>query len=257
MTSDYGRIKRQQRFLSSLLRKAMSSQVLFDPGKLTGFVQAFSRSTFGDNIGIDQLFKLGQSMQGLEAGRVTFITVPTVGVANARGNEVLRKNDNDTLFKAIRNDQQLPGEAPAPTGTQTPTNAPPPTEQVDPSTIKLQVFNGGNTKVPKIATKTADKLKTFGYQIVRVENALEKVPQTVIKYGKDKEAAARVLASSVPGAQLQEDASATGALLLVIGPESNGEVVAPNSAGAANAPAQNTELPKNLSTVNADDVTCA
>ena len=128
VTSDYGRIKRQQRFLSSLLRKAMSSQVLFDPGKLTAFVQAFSKSTFGENIGIDQLFKLGQSMQGLEAGRVTFITVPTVGVANARGNETLRKTDNDNLFKAIRTDQALPGEAPGPANTgPNPTTAAPPT----------------------------------------------------------------------------------------------------------------------------------
>jgi LCP family protein required for cell wall assembly len=257
VTSDYGRIKRQQRFLSSLLRKAMSSQVLFDPGKLTSFVQAFSKSTYGDNIGIDQLFKLGQSMQGLEAGRVTFITVPTVGVANARGNETLRKNDNDALFKAVRNDQQLPGEAPAPANTtQSPTSAPPPAQPVDPKTIKLQVLNGGNTKVPKIAGKTADKLKAFGYQIVNVDNALEKVQTTVVKYGKDKEAAARVLASSVHGAQLEEDPSAAGALLLVIGPEYNGEVVAPNSAGGGQA-APTTELPKNLSTVNADDVTCA
>lgn len=256
VTSDYGRIKRQQRFLSSLLRKAMSTQVLLDPGKLTSFVQAFSKSTFGDNVGIDQLMKLGQSMQGLEAGRVTFITVPTVGEANQRGNEVLRKNDNDTLFKAVRNDQPLPGEAPPPASTETPTSTPPATEQVDPKTIKLQVFNGGNTKIPKIAGKTADKLKAFGYTIVRVDNALEKVQKTVVKYGKDKEAAARTLASSIPGAQLEQDPSAVGALLLVIGPEYGGEVVAPNGSGGP-APTTTTELPKNLSTVNADDVTCA
>ena len=44
-TSDYGRIKRQQRFLSSLLRKAMSGQVLFDPNKLSDFVGAFTKAT--------------------------------------------------------------------------------------------------------------------------------------------------------------------------------------------------------------------
>jgi LCP family protein required for cell wall assembly len=251
-TSDYGRIKRQQRFLSALLRKAMSNQVLFDPGKLTSFVNAFSKSTFGDNIGVDQLFLLGQSMQGIEAGRVTFITVPTVGEANGRGNEVLRKTDDDNLFKAIRDDAPLPGEAAAPPSAQGPTNPPPPTEQVDPKTIKLQVLNGGNRTVG-IAKKTSDALKTFGFQISNVDNALQNVPQTVVKYGKDKEAAARVLASSVPGAQMQEDPAATGALMLVIGPEFNGKVVAPT--GAANAPAP--QLPKDLSTVNANDISCA
>jgi LytR cell envelope-related transcriptional attenuator len=229
----------------------MSDQVLFDPGKLTGFVQAFTKSTFGDNIGVDQLVLLGQSMQGLDAGRVTFITVPTVGEANSRGNEVLRTSDNNSLFEAVRKDTPLPGETPAGPSDQTPTNAPPPTEQVDPKTVKLQVLNGGN-KTRNVAAKTADKLKGFGFQIVNVDNALQSVKQTVVRYGKDKEAAARVLASSVPGAQMLEDPSATGTLMLVIGPEYKGDVVAPT--GAANA---QPELPKDLSTVNGGDVTCA
>jgi LCP family protein required for cell wall assembly len=259
-TSDYGRIKRQQRFLSALLRKAMSSQVLLDPGKLTGFVQAFSKATFGDNIGIDQLMTLGQSMQGLQAGRVTFITVPTVGVANARGNETLRNSDNDALFKAIRNDSPLPGEAPAPPdkSTQPPTSADPPAKPVDPKTIKLQVLNAGN-KTARIAGKTSDKLKDFGYQVVRFDNALEQVDKTVVRYGKDNEAAARTLASSIPGAAMQEDPSAGGALLLLLGPEYKGDVVAPNGApaGGSTQPPQTTDLPKNLSTVNGGDITCA
>jgi hypothetical protein len=256
-TSDYGRIIRQQRFLSSLLRKSMSTQVLLDPGKLTGFVQAFTASTFGDNIGTDQMFLLGQSMQGLAAGRVTFITVPTVGEANGRGNEVLRDKDNQALFAAIRNDTPLPGEAPPPPpANQTQTSTPPPAQEqpVDPKSIKLQVFNGGN-KTAGIATKTADKLGTFGYQIVRVENAPEQVAKTVIKYGKDKAAAAKTLASSVPGAALEEDAASAGALFLILGPEYKLNVVAPGGGGAA--PPPTTELPKNLSTVNGDDVKCA
>jgi LCP family protein required for cell wall assembly len=250
-TSDYGRIKRQQRFLSSLLRKAMSNQVLLDPGKLTGFVQAFTKSTFGDNIGVDQLMLLGQSMQGLDAGRVTFITVPTVGEANSRGNEVLRANDNNALFAAVRKDTPLPGETPAPNTGQTATSAPPPTEQVDPKTIKLQVLNGGN-KTKGIAATTTNKLKAFGFQVVNTDNALETVKQTVVKYGKDKEAAARVLASAIPGAQMLEDPSATGALLLVIGPDFKGDVVTPTGVAETAQP----QLP-NVSTVNAGDVSCA
>lgn len=247
-TSDYGRIIRQQRFLSALLRKAMSSQVLLDPGKLTDFVQAFSKATFGDNIDVDQLMLLGRSLQGLEAGRVTFITVPTVGEANGRGNEVLRVNDTNALFKAIRDDAPLPGEEPAPADTK----ASPEPQRVDPKTIKIQMLNGGN-KTPRIAGNTGNKLKEFGYTIVSTNNAPEPVDKTVIKYGKDKEAAARTLASSVPGAQLQEDPSAAGALILVIGPDFTGEVNAPNGAPAAEKPL---DLP-NLSTVNAGDVECA
>ncbi|HEU5476008.1 MAG TPA: LCP family protein [Actinophytocola sp.] len=251
-TSDYGRIIRQQRFLSALLRKAMSNQVLLDPGKLTGFVDAFAKSTFGDNIGSDQMILLGQSMQGLEAGRVTFITVPTVGEANGRGNEVLRDADKNALFEAIRQDTPLPGETP-PKPDETATSAPPPAQPIDPKTIKMQVLNGGNA-TSGIARNTARKLQGFGFEVVSVDNALAQVKQTVVKYGKEKEAAARVVASAIPGAQMQEDPSVAGALMLIIGPEYKGNVVAPNGAGAA---PEQPKVPENINTVNAGDVSCA
>ncbi|MFD1044567.1 LCP family protein, partial [Kibdelosporangium lantanae] len=112
-TSDYGRIKRQQRFLSSLLRKAMSGQVLLDPGKLTGFVNAFTKATFGEGITSNDLITLSRSLQNVAAGKITFITVPTVGLPNDRGNEVLRDKDNKALFTAVINETPLPGESDA------------------------------------------------------------------------------------------------------------------------------------------------
>jgi LCP family protein required for cell wall assembly len=262
-TSDYGRIIRQQRFLSSLLRKAMSGQVLLDPGKLTGFVSSFADATFGDNIDLDALMKLGQSMQGIEAGRVTFITIPTVGIENKNGNEELLKEPKDALFRAIRNNQPLPGEAPAPSNSTPPTagsqqalpQSAPLRQQpqpVDPKTVKIQVLNGGNS-TGGIAKRTADKLTGHGFTVVAV-NPTSAVPKTVVRYGKGKEAAAQTLASSVPGAALEEDPATTGAVVLIIGPEFKGEIVAPT--GSVAPPAAE-KLPANLSTVNGGDVTCA
>ncbi|GAB3433453.1 hypothetical protein GCM10027436_09620 [Actinophytocola sediminis] len=261
-TADYGRIIRQQRFLSSLLRKAMSSEVLLEPSKLTGFVNAFAKSTFGDNIDVDTLFVLGQSLQGVEAGRVTFITVPTVGEANDNGNEDLRVEDTDALFGAIRNDTPLPDEAPA-KGEQgkVPPNAQltassrhllrqePPATPVDPKTVKIQVLNGGNEQAG-IARITGDELAELGYQVVWTDTSPEQVDRTVIKYSKVKQAQAQTLAASVPGAELVEDPAAGGALQLIIGPDFDGEVVSPDG-GAPPA-----ELP-DLSTVNAGDESCA
>lgn len=259
ITSDYGRIIRQQRFLSSLLRKAMSGEVLLNPGKLTKFVDAFSKATFGDNIGIEQLFTLGQSMQGVEAGRVTFVTIPTVGESNSRGNEDLRVEDSNALFEAIRQDVPLPGEAP-----KTPDDAsqkdktqvqsglrqeqPAPTP-VDPRTIKLQVLNGGN-ETGGIAGDTADELAQYGFQIMRVDST-DPVDKTVIKYSKSREAQAQTVKAAVPGATLVEDPSMAGAIILVVGPEFDGTVQSPTGGGPL------PELPENLSTVNAGDVSCA
>lgn len=110
-TSDYGRMQRQQLFLSALLRKVMSGQVLLDPGKLSEFVKAVSANTFGENIGVDRLMDLGQQLQGLDPSRVTFITVPTVGYPNEQGMEELREDDTRALFQAILDDKPIGPEA--------------------------------------------------------------------------------------------------------------------------------------------------
>ncbi|MGC7093592.1 LCP family protein [Amycolatopsis lurida] len=124
VTSDYGRIKRQQLVIGSLLKKTMSKDVLFDGAKLTGFINAFTAATFGDNIGVDQMLTLAQSMKGLDPNTVKFITVPTVGEANERGNEVLLQAKSKELFAALIENGPLPDEkaaAPPPSsagGTQ-------------------------------------------------------------------------------------------------------------------------------------------
>ncbi|MCP2236974.1 transcriptional attenuator, LytR family [Prauserella halophila] len=108
--SDYGRMQRQQNFLSSLLDATLSRDVLFDTAKLSRFVEAFTRSTFGEGIGVDQMLTLAQSMRGFDSGKVEFLTVPTVGEANERGNEVLLEQDSQALFDAIIDNTPLPGE---------------------------------------------------------------------------------------------------------------------------------------------------
>jgi LCP family protein required for cell wall assembly len=254
VTSDYGRIIRQQRFLSSLLRKAMSGEVLLNPGKLTDFVDAFSKATFGDNIGVEELLTLGQSMQGVDTGKVTFITVPTVGESNENGNEDLLVEKNNALFEAIRQDTPLPGE------TTTKTDAKQGNPQasglkqdppVDPKNIKLQVLNGGN-ETGGIAGDTAAALGEYGFQVVRVDAAPENIDGiAVIRHSKSRLAEAQLVQKAIPGSVLQEDASMSGAIWLVVGPAYDGEVVSPTGGGPV------AEVPDGLSTVNASDVSCA
>ncbi|MDQ0378355.1 LCP family protein [Amycolatopsis thermophila] len=108
-TSDYGRIKRQQQFLTALLQKAMSQGVITDPTQLSNFVTAFARATFGDNIGVDQMLTLAQSMKGMDTSKLKFLTVPTVGEPNSRNNEVLLDTQARQLFQAMINNSPLPG----------------------------------------------------------------------------------------------------------------------------------------------------
>ena len=243
VTSDYGRMQRQQRFLSSLLRKTLSAQVLLDPTKLNNFIDAVAKSTQGENISIDQLVPLAQSLQGIDAGHVTFVTLPTVGTANARGNEVERVDDTKALFDAIIDGTPLPGESPS-QAAKTP-------ELVDPKTFKVHVLNGGNQR-EHIAANTADALHQQGFQPVLV-SATSKVDQTIIKYAPGHDAQANTVAAAIAGAKLVADQSMGGAIAVVLGPEFTGTVTKATTGGAA-APSR--ALPSNLSTVNAADSSC-
>ncbi|HKS46262.1 MAG TPA: LCP family protein [Amycolatopsis sp.] len=118
LTSDYGRIKRQQEFIKALMQKVMSRGVMTSPAQLSGFVTAFAKATFGDNIGVDQMLTLAQSMKGLDPSKVNFMTVPTTGESNSRGNEVLLDSKAKAVFQALIENTVLPGT------TQTPANSP-------------------------------------------------------------------------------------------------------------------------------------
>ncbi len=108
---DYGRIKRQQLFLSSLMRSMISKEVFFSLSKLNNVVNMFINDSYVDNMDTKDLVTLGQSIQGIAAGRITFLTVPTTGYMDEwGGNEHLREDDTRAIFDAIINDDPLPEE---------------------------------------------------------------------------------------------------------------------------------------------------
>ena len=65
---DYGRIKRQQLFLSSLLRSLISKEVFFSLSKLNNVVNMFIDDSYVDNIDTKDLVDLGQSHPGRQRG---------------------------------------------------------------------------------------------------------------------------------------------------------------------------------------------
>ncbi|MFB7721260.1 LCP family protein [Nocardia sp. NPDC056100] len=263
--SDYDRINRQQRFLSSLLRGALSSKVLFDPGKLNGFINAFAQHSFMDNVTTKDLLMLGRSMQKMQAGAITFLTAPTAGTTSY-GNEIPRESDIKAIFRAVIDDQPLPGEKktdPATTTSEAPA-AKPKLTAVDPSTVSLQVSNGSG--VSGVASTAATKLANQGFQIYSTGNYADgTAAKTIVRYSSGHEAAAATVASSLPGASL-EPATGLGSIVeVVLGSDYAGSVKAPtafgqpladtptDSGGASAAPVT---LPSDLEHVNAADDTC-
>ena len=69
----------------------------------------FISNTYVDNVKTKDLVELGQSLQGMAAGHITFVTVPT-GVTDQNGDEPPRTADMRALFDAIINDDPLPME---------------------------------------------------------------------------------------------------------------------------------------------------
>ena len=154
---DYGRIKRQQLFLSSLLRSLISEDTLIDLNKLNNVVNMFISDTYVDNVKTKDLVQLGQSLQGMAAGHMTFVTVPT-GITDQNGDEPPRMDDMRALFDAIINDDPLPEENDQnakPLGgtnlTSGPTKAPT-TKKTPPPTPRPPRPNTSRSRRPRRAT---------------------------------------------------------------------------------------------------------
>ncbi|MFD3458265.1 LCP family protein [Nocardia fluminea] len=251
VTSDYGRIKRQQRFLSSLLRSVMSNKVLFDPGKLNGLITAFGNQTFVEALTPKDLLTLGRSMQGVSAGAVTFVTVPTSGT-NTAGNEIPRPRDIKALFSAIIDDTPLPGEQRATTAaTAPPSDDAKAAPTIEPSRVTVRVSNA--TAIAGLASDTADDLATAGFVIHGIGNNTEHGSNTLIRYPPGQKAAATTLAATIPEATLQESSSTTTFIELILGTDYTGATAPTNE--SATAPTKPL-IPADLSVTNAADDSC-
>ena len=266
---DYGRIKRQQLFMSSLLRGALSSQVLTNPSTLNGIIDTFIKYSYVDQVNTDNLVELGQSMQGLDAGRVTFLTVPTSGTAeDGSGNEIPRLDDIDAIFNAIINDLPLPGEksetpasgTPAPAPTTTPKPAQLTVTALSPYSISLRVLNGTGTS--GIAAETANDLANFGFQINGVADASENRTDTVVRYATGEREAAATIAQMFPGASIQADSTVSSGIEVILGSDFSGALDDAPTEGAQvsvrELPRDSSpdELPNDLTVTNAGDATC-
>ncbi|WP_054816515.1 LCP family protein [Nocardia arizonensis] len=264
--SDYDRINRQQRFMSSLLRGAMSSRVLFDPGKLNGFIEEFTRHTWVDNVKSSDLLTLGRSLQKVDAGAITFLTIPTAGTTSY-GNEIPRESDIKAIFSAVRDDRPLPGEK---TPTHDPTTStsaapePPKYIAVDPNSIPVLVSNGSGEA--GAANTAANKLSAQGFQITGRANYSQGMSATTkVRYGPGHEADAATVATAVPGASLESDGELGSIVEVVLGQDYTGTIRTPTPVGdpinnvtttTGSSASTPTALPSDLEAVNAADETC-
>lgn len=263
--TDFDRIKRQQGFLSAMLRQALSNEVLLSPSKLNNFISALTKSTVGDNIDVASLLELANSLQSLDAGRVSFVTMPHWTDDNKLKDipddniERLKDDEVKALFQTIIDGTPLPNEKPAEPKPGEQANTPvQPGTLVDPKDISVQVFNGDPTNGGAVA-RTSNELQQHGFKVVWKDNA-PKAPKTTIRYAKGNENKATTLRAAVPSAELVEgSADLGGAIVLTIGADFDDKIQAPTAGGTQQGnTTQNQGQPANdLSIVNAAADPCA
>jgi LCP family protein required for cell wall assembly len=281
---DYGRIKRQQLFLSSLLRSLISKEVFFSLSKLNNVVNMFIDDSYVDNIKTKDLVDLGQSIQGVNAGRITFVTVPTVGYADEYGNETPRTEDMRALFDAVINDDPLPEEknpdnTPVPGTPESTTSATPDGNQApsasspepgnaelvnavttNPADVTVRVSN--STGENGLASTAATELQSHGFNVTTPDDYPGPLNSTTVFFSPGNEQAAATVASSFTNPTIERVNGMGDVVRVVLG--SDFYTVAPPSPsgspvqvhvvhGTSTAP---THLPEDLTVTNAADTSC-
>jgi LCP family protein required for cell wall assembly len=279
---DYGRIKRQQLFLSSLLRSLISKETFFSLSKLNNVVNLFVSNSYVDNVRTKDLVQLGQSVQGMNAGHVSFVTVPT-GITDENGDEPPRTADMRALFSAIIDDEGLPGEnnlnatstpptkslsSKAPQSSQTgqPSQAADPhPENVQemttaPQDVTVQVSN--STATSGLAATASSQLKRHGFRVKSPDDYPNPLKTTKVLFSPGNEQAAATVAASFANSKV-ERITGTGHVVQVVLGSDFTSVGTPPPAGSpvslqinrsASTPA--TKLPDDLTVTNAADTTC-
>ncbi|MFL6108851.1 MAG: LCP family protein [Marmoricola sp.] len=135
-TGDIGRMKRQQSFISAMIKKAISAGTLANPVRLYNFLNAATKSLSTDAgfASLKALSSLGKSLKGIGLNHVQFVTVPWEPWP-ADPNRVQWKPEAKDLWALIKRDRPLgsfgddaispgSGETPGATTSGTPTGTP-------------------------------------------------------------------------------------------------------------------------------------
>lgn len=218
--SDIGRIQRQQMFIASMIKKAMSGATLTDPAKLFGFLDAATKSVTTDpGLSVGVMKDLATSAQGLAAGNIRFVTTPWRYSLSQPGRVEWVQPQARQLFRLVATDTKIKGSH-IKTGRQ---------GKVPKSKIEIVVQNG--TSRGGLGTQVAAALEQRGYTVVKVGDTKRKpYARTTIGYSANGQTRVPTLAGDLVVSRNGQVARATTTrLVLVIGNDWKGLKPAPVS----------------------------
>ncbi|MGW2886646.1 LCP family protein [Streptomyces griseoruber] len=204
-SSDLGRMKRQQRFLASLVDRATSSGILLNPLRFRDVTRAVLGSVRADRgFGTDELLDLGRAMRTFSPASSEFTTVPIgrLGYVVPGIGSTLKWDPvkSERVFRALREDKPLDSAPPRPKPSPTPQA---PRVEVAPQRILVQVENG--TATEGLGRRVDDALAAAGFRTTHrpVDSPTRGVRRTVVVHDPRWDRSARSLAAALPGSELR------------------------------------------------------
>ncbi|MFF0290960.1 LCP family protein [Streptomyces sp. NPDC005262] len=215
--SDIGRIKRQQAFIGSLIKKVKSRGM--NPTTLLPLANAATDAmTVDPGLGsADRLLSFAMSMKNIDLRNTKFVTVPW----RYEGARVaIVEPDADALWAALKADRAIDdqdagskggsGRGGTGSGEASPTRAAP--AAVSGTGISLAVYNG--TTVTGLAARAAELLRAHGFTVT-VTASTQDHTSTVIEYGPGLRSQAETTARLFTGARTT--ASDTPGIRMILG----------------------------------------
>jgi LCP family protein required for cell wall assembly len=207
--SDTSRIRRQQAFISSLMRKVLSSGTLLNPASLLGVLDAATESLTADPqmADINNLKDLALSLKDLKPGNVTFTTLPwTPNGDNATVSVNPKKAQ--PIWDAMKNDTPWPPKGASGEDTVLLKTAP--------ENIRVNVLNG--TPTPGLAKQVAKQLRKQGFVVEEVGNAeTTDYTATTVQYDPQWDQSAKTLAYATGATVLDTKKKLDSVLTLIVG----------------------------------------
>ncbi len=202
--SDFGRIQRQQQFITAMLQKATSTGVLVNPVALNEFIgSALKNTKVDETLDRDALLDLAGRMQGIKFSAIEFpripiedanYTDPSTGVTS-----LVKWADAGAqrLFDEIRTDTPITASAKAAAAGSELVAA-----TVKPAAISVSVVDASG--IAGTGAKVDAALDTFGFQVSgKARKASKPRAQTVIRFDATFSESVKTLQATFPGSVLR------------------------------------------------------
>ncbi|MBM7441786.1 LCP family protein [Streptomyces sp. HB132] len=254
--SDLDRIKVQQQFIGSMIRRMKSDDTLTDPGKLYDLADAATKAlTVDSGIGsIKKLTSLGQELGRIDTKNITFVTMPVKDnpAEPTPVTVVVDPRKSRQLFALMRSDTSLTEVKKKEKAEKSKREAVLDGSRAEAADIRVDVLNGGDIAGAASATVTWLQNEQGVPQAANKANAPAKIEKTTLAYAPGQADRARTLADimGLPASALKQGTAGTGlqAMVLTLGADYEG-VGVPLTGSA--------EAPEDMQRASADKAECA